>query len=72
MNAFTPTHLITVTDENGHVEKISVMLIDGAAYTRREFEASAYADWECSEDGEWTFQGRAHPSVGTVHVERCA
>lgn len=50
-----PTHRIVryvkvFTDE--------VMLVDGIAYTRAEWETTSPADYERI-DGEWTFQRRA-------------
>ena len=45
-----------------------VMLAEGAAYTRAEWDAYERADWECDPDGVWTFQGAAAPGVGAVFV----
>jgi hypothetical protein len=58
--AFQPTHVITL--DSG--EQIEVELVDGAAYTRAEWESTTAADYECSDGGEWTFQG--DPFAGTV------
>lgn len=60
---FKATHIINDNDEF-----IEVMLIDGAAYTRSEFEAESRADYERQEDGSWTFQGQAF--AGSVRVVR--
>jgi hypothetical protein len=66
MSTFKPTHQITVSWPHGE-ETVAVMLVDGSAYTRVEWDATASADWERSDDGEWTFQGQAVPS-GAVSV----
>lgn len=57
---FFPSHRITL--RSGEVEE--VMLIDGAAYTRDEWESETVADYECDEAGAWTFQGE--PFAGAV------
>lgn len=57
---FTPTHVITM--QNG--ERIEVRLVDGAAYTRAEWDANEPADYERQDNGDWTFQGQ--PFAGTV------
>jgi hypothetical protein len=67
---FKPTHEITVHYANGDILYAPVMLVDGAAYSHCEWANDAAADWECNEDGEWTFQGRPHPSTGTVTIEK--
>jgi len=51
--AFQPSHRITL--RSGEVEE--VMLVDGAAYTADEWESETMADYECDDDGRWTFQG---------------
>lgn len=51
---FQPTHRITL--ESGAT--VEVMLVDGAAYTREEWDAEVPADWERDGAGGWTFQGR--------------
>lgn len=56
---FQPTHRIVTPSAI-----IPVMLCDGAAYTREEYEASAPADYERQDDGAWTFQGQ--PFEGEV------
>jgi hypothetical protein len=53
MPEFAPSHRITL--RSGEVEE--VMLIDGAAYTREEWESETMADYERDESGAWTFQG---------------
>lgn len=53
--AFCPSHRITL--RSGEVEV--VMLVDGAAYTAEEWATNSMADYECDEDGRWTFQGEA-------------
>ena len=50
---FQPSHRITL--RSGEVEE--VMLVDGAAYTREEWESETVADYERDENGAWTFQG---------------
>lgn len=50
---FQPSHRITL--RSGEVEE--VMLVDGAAYTREEWESETVADYERDENGDWTFQG---------------
>lgn len=52
---FYPTHRITL--RSGEVEE--VMLVDGAAYTRDEWDACDAACYERDEDGRWMFQGEA-------------
>ena len=52
--AFCPTHRITL--RSGEVEE--VMLVDGAAYTREEWDSETQADYERDEAGAWTFQGQ--------------
>ncbi len=55
-----PTHEIHL--DSGEV--IPVMLHEGAAYTRAEWDATISADYECSEDGSWTFLGQ--PFAGRI------
>lgn len=63
------THVITLSDDSGPVEVILVQLVDGAAYTREEWEASATADWTRDDDGSWRWQDRVAPRSGlTVTV----
>ena len=57
---FQASHRITLS--SGEVEE--VMLIDGAAYTREEWQSETAADYEREESGAWTFQGE--PFNGTV------
>lgn len=57
---FEPTHVITLADG----ERIEVQLVDGAAYTHAEWNATDAADYERQENGDWTFQGQ--PFDGTV------
>lgn len=64
INSFAPTHVITL--DNG--EHIQVQLVDGAAYTRAEWDATDQADYERQDDGSWTFQGS--PFAGTVETLR--
>lgn len=54
MSDFNPTHKITRGGET-----ILVMLEDGAAYTREEWDCETQADYERNEAGEWLFQGQA-------------
>ena len=56
MNAsqkFQPSHRLTL--RSGEVEEVK--LVDGAAYTREEWESETVADYERDESGAWTFQG---------------
>jgi hypothetical protein len=46
------------------------MLCDGVAYTREEWDSETLADWSVDDDGAWLFQGRAHPTAGTVTVTK--
>jgi len=53
---FQPSHRITLV--SGEVEE--VMLVDGAAYTRAEWESESAADYERDDSGPWPiwkFQG---------------
>lgn len=57
-----PTHSIDL--DSG--ERVEVMLLDGAAYTRSEWDTETPADYECDPvTGAWTFLGRAFP--GTIY-----
>lgn len=67
MDQFKPTHDITVRYADGDLEHCPVMLVDGAAYTSQEWAWCEQADWERSDDGVWTFQGRAVPD-GALEV----
>lgn len=64
--AFTTTHIITRRDS----EPVPVMLIDGAAYTRAEWDSCTAADFERDESGDWLFQGA--PFIGTIETIRKA
>lgn len=57
---FRATHRITAGTGRSR-RTISVMLLDGAGYTRAEWDADDAADWEVVH-GEWRFQGRVPPS----------
>lgn len=61
--SWTPTHVITIEGESApHFREVTyVKLVDGAGYTQDEWEACANADWECNDEGEWSFQGEAAP-----------
>ena len=73
MEKFVPTHEIVITHDNGSISTELVHLLDGAAYTRQEWEGQTSPDWEVNEEGEWLFQGRATPGNGdTVEVRRLA
>ena len=65
---FKPTHRITIRHNNGVETQCLVMLVDGVAYTRAEWDAYDSADWTRNDAGEWLFQGRATPD-GAVSVE---
>ena len=69
-NPFIATHEITFTPANGAARTFAVALVDGAAYTREEWENETSADWECTDDGEWLCQGQVTPggAVGEVSV----
>jgi hypothetical protein len=56
---FVATHRIRV-NMDGKERVFTVMCEEqpGPAYTRSEWNSSSQADWECQEDGEWTFQGQ--------------
>lgn len=73
MQDFQPTHRIYLFTANPSPTEtpyahVDVCLIDGAAYTRDEWRASAPAAWELV-DGEWLFQGRVPPHG--YYVTRC-
>lgn len=55
---FVPTHRISYRDGKGTMV-YEVMLVDGAGYTKIEWDAEATADFEMNEDGEWTLAGHA-------------
>ena len=63
---FRPTHIITLTGPDNGEEpvEIPVQLVDGAAYTHEEWDASSNADWERTDEGKWLFQGRVSPHSG--------
>lgn len=68
-DAFRPTHLITVRYANTDVEYIPVMLVDGVAYSMREWANDAPATWRRSAAGDWTVRGeRLPPGALTVTV----
>lgn len=71
MNPFIPTHKITFTPSVGKPQTTEVMLLDGVAYTRTEWDAYEKADWTV-ENGEWECLGQTTPGGqnGTVRVER--
>jgi hypothetical protein len=60
MRPFKRTHEIVLFIEGTStiMHRIAVMLEDGAAYTKEEWEHDSSADWECDCKGEWTFQGK--------------
>jgi len=71
MNAWKATHQITFVTASGTAStRSTVMLLDGAGYTRSEWDAGARADWERDADGRWLFHGQATPGgcPGTVTV----
>jgi hypothetical protein len=71
MQDFASTHEITITNRHGApLERIEVMLLDGSAYTRTEWDADAPADWTVDDDGNWLFQGRVPRGEGGVEVCR--
>ncbi len=59
---FEATHTITPGKYGSAV--ITVMLVEGAAYTREEWAACASADFEVNERGEWARCGEFF--VGSV------
>ena len=69
---FTPTHIITLTDNSREPVEIPVKLVDGAAYTREEWDADGNADWERTDEGEWLFLGRVSPRPGVEVTVRVA
>lgn len=54
MTEFKPTHEINTKDGR----TIPVQLVDGALYTRAEWDASDAADWSLDADGGLVFQGQ--------------
>lgn len=56
---FTPTHRIE-TDR----ETVEVMLVDGIAYQKTEWDSLDTAEYERADDGRWLFQGQ--PFAGSV------
>lgn len=66
---FRPTHEITLTDSrDGERKTIPVRLVDGAGYTREEWDADDKADWEWSADRGWTFQGQDNVPRHSISV----
>ena len=59
---WTPTHY-AVVEADGNTTTTALYLPEcpGPAYTREEWDTESNADWECDEDGEWTFQGQSSP-----------
>ena len=52
MAAFQPTHVIQHDSTT-----VEVMLVDGVAYQRGEWDDTTDADYERTDDGRWLFQG---------------
>ena len=61
-STFAPTHVITLDDG----ERVEVQLVDGAGYTREEWDSATAADYERQDNGDWTRQGQ--PFAGRVRV----
>ena len=56
---FVATHVIVgAPSDCGGTSFFPVRLVDGAFYTREEWDACARADWEFSAEDGLTFQGR--------------
>jgi hypothetical protein len=55
MPPFIPTHRIVLPSGR----EFEVYLNEGAAYTYEEWMSETAADFECTEDGDWLFQGQA-------------
>jgi hypothetical protein len=55
---FEPTHRISIG-----ARRIPVQVVDGACYTRAEWESGTSADWEIDLIGKLTCQGR---QVGAI------
>ncbi len=73
MTDFAPTHKITHAPHAGEAGQTTVyvvMLDDGIAYTREEWDACAKADWTHDAEEGWRWRGEAMPSPGTITVER--
>jgi hypothetical protein len=62
---FRATHQITTKDET-----IPVLLVDGVAYTRDEWDADARADWEFTHDTGLLFQGQVIDGSSIQSIER--
>jgi hypothetical protein len=60
---FRPTHTIVLESQDGYREEIPVRLVDGAAYTREEWDAEVPADWTYDEERGWLFLGEPCPTV---------
>lgn len=70
MNDFTPTHRIIVTRPGCGTVITEVCLVDGAAYTKAEWEDGERASWKRHDDGTWTIDGYSSPAPGaSVRVE---
>ena len=54
MTAFQPTHVIQHDSTT-----VEVMLVDGVAYQRDEWESTTGADYQRTDDGRWLFNGEA-------------
>jgi hypothetical protein len=74
MATWTPTHEVKWTPAAGRAQTWKVMLVDGVAYTREEWDGADNADLELTDEGEWRFQGQATPggANGTVQVVHLA
>lgn len=70
MTRFRATHEIVFRPRRGRVQRTRVMLLDGAAYDRDEWDADERASWERDERGVWTCCGQTTPGgeAGTVEV----
>lgn len=66
--AWVPTHKITFTPMNGARQVDYVMLLNGSAYSRPEWDAADSADWTV-EDGEWHWRDQVTPGGQNGEVE---
>lgn len=70
--AWSPTHKITFTPAKGEPQVEYVMLVDGAGYTREEWDAADSAAWGI-DDGPhgagWYCEGQATPGGANGEVE---
>jgi hypothetical protein len=67
------THKIIFTPKDNQKKQVTlVMLYDGVAYTKDEFDTGSQADWSYSKEDGWRWQGQSTPGGenGSVKIEK--